>query len=143
MNRNKDITTNKQPANERGGRDITTAGGVQSSKELMCTAACHRSSALHYGMMSMNKGLRFTTKPTLKSVSDTWSEIQRYPGPDKCRDCDAAHHGVFFFKFLDLPTLDILKYHISTGKDENMCQVNVKYYNHVSPKKSGCCVKHK
>lgn len=30
---------------------------------------------------------------------------------------------VFFVENLDLPTLDILKYHISTGKDGNVCQV--------------------
>ena len=31
---------------------------------------------------------------------------------------------MLLFEFLsDLPTLDILKYHISTGKDANLCQL--------------------
>ena len=111
--------TNKQPANERGGSDGCDRGDRSDTRvffffslltwnravrnwcveQLSSTPnmAVHRRLSQVNVMLSVNVGLHFfPTKPN----SDTWSEIQRAPGPDYRsvqRLCCCSPWHVFLF----------------------------------------------
>lgn len=139
LNRNKDITTNKQPVNERGGggvsdkktastSDLNVSRGVKKKKKKLlklpssplyakcvCTAEaftpstwqCHRRATFSH-----------------KANSDARAERQRSRWPLSTETVLLlSPWGVCLKLLSDLPTLDILKYHISAGKDANLAHM--------------------